>query len=197
MSNTEVVDVFLHYLSSKISLSDAELDQIRTVSIVKKLRKKQYLLQEGDVWRYHAFVADGFLRTFSVDEKSNEHIMNFSPENYWTGDRASLSSGNPSRFYIEALEDSAVVLITDQNFQGLCKRIPQLNELVNAILHRSFIVSQDRIHSSIALSAEEKYHHFLEKYPGISNRVPQHMIASFIGVTPETLTRIRRNSTKK
>ncbi|WP_205529547.1 Crp/Fnr family transcriptional regulator [Taibaiella koreensis] len=197
MTNTAIVDILLRYLSDKIILSSPEVDMIRSVCIVKKLRKKQYLLQEGDVWKYHAFVSCGFLRTFSVDDKGNEHIMNFSPENYWAGDRASLSSGNPSRFFIEAIEDSLVVLILDQHFQELCNRIPQLNELVNAILHKSFIVSQDRIHTHIALSAEEKYTYFLEKYPGIANRIPQHMIASYIGVAPETLTRIRRNNVKK
>ncbi len=197
MTNTEIVDTLIHYLGGKITLSLEEILLVRSVCTVKKLRKKQYLLQEGDVWKYHAFVASGFLRTFSIDEKGNEHIMNFSPENYWSGDRASLSTGAPSKFCIEAIEDSSVVLITDQNFQELCNRIPQLNGLVNAILNKSFIVSQDRIHASISLSAEEKYTHFLNKYPGISNRIPQHMIASYIGVTPETLTRIRRNSLKK
>lgn len=197
MTNTEITDTLIQYLSSKITLSPEEVALIRSVCTVKKLKKKQYLLHEGDVWKYNAFVAAGFLRTFSIDEKGAEHIMNFSPEDYWTGDRASLTTGTPSRFNIDAIEDSSVVLIADQDFQKLCKQIPQLNDLVNAILHKSFIVSQDRIHASISLSAEEKYTHFLHKFPGIANRIPQHMIASYIGVTPETLTRIRRNNLKK
>jgi CRP-like cAMP-binding protein len=197
MLHTEMVDIFIKYLEDKITLSPAESALIRSVSIVKKIRKKQYLLQEGDVWKYHAFVAEGFLRTFSIDDKGNEHIMNFSPENHWSGDRASLSSGSPSEFCIEAIEDTSVVLITDQDFRQLCNQIPQLNALVNAIIQKSFIVSQDRIHANISLPAEEKYTYFLEKFPIIANRIPQHMIASYIGVTPETLTRIRRNNVKR
>lgn len=106
-------------------------------------------------------------------------------------------TGKPSRFNIEAIEDTDVVLITKENFDLLCRNIPQLNDLVNAILHKSFVVSQDRIHAGISLSAEEKYEKFLSQYPQIASRVPQHMIASYIGITPETLTRIRRNNAGK
>ncbi|UPK68367.1 Crp/Fnr family transcriptional regulator [Chitinophaga filiformis] len=190
-------DVFIQYLRDKITLSEEEVEMIRSVSILKKLRKRQFLQQEGDVWRYNAFVAKGLLKTFSIDSKGQEHIMNFSPENYWTGDRESLTNETPSRFNIDAIEDSEVILIAKGNFEELCRKIPQLNDLVNAIIQKSFIVSQNRIHASITLSAEEKYQDFLDRYPFIASRVPQHMIASYLGITPETLTRIRRNAAKK
>jgi CRP-like cAMP-binding protein len=192
-----MVDTLIKYLQDKIALSEAEVDMIRSVSILKKLRRKQYLLQEGDVWRYNAFVCSGFLKTYSIDGKGQEHIINFSPENYWTGDRESLAQGSPSRFNIDAIEDTEVVLIEKGNFEMLCEKIPQLNNLVNVILQKSFIVMQNRVHTNISLSAEEKYQNFLDKFPAIANRIPQHMIASYIGVTPETLTRIRRNTSKK
>jgi len=192
-----MIDFFIKYLQDKITLSGEEVEMIRAVAIQKKLRRKQYLLQEGNIWKYNAFVCSGFLKTFSVDDKGQEHIMNFSPENYWTGDRASLMSGTPARFNIDAIEDSEVILIEKINFENLCKNIPQLNDLGNAILERSFIVSQDRIHANISLSAEEKYQNFLKKFSTIANRIPQHMIASYIGITPETLTRIRRNAVRK
>ena len=197
MGSSLTFDTFLKYLQDKITLSDEEVELIRSVSISKKLRKRQFLLQEGDVWRYNAFVCSGFLKTFSIDDKGQEHIMNFSPENYWTGDRESLATGNPSRFNIDAIEDAEIILITKENFESICQQIPQLNNLANAILQKSFIVSQNRIHANISLSAEEKYQNFLVKFPSITNRVPQHMIASYIGITPETLTRIRRNAVKK
>lgn len=197
MYHSPVIDTLIRYLTDKIALSVAETDQIAQVCIAKKVRRRQLLSQEGDVWRYNAFVSNGILRTYSIDNKGNEHILNFSPENYWLGDRESLTTGKPSKFNIEALEDSEVVLITKENFDHLCRTIPQLNDLVNAILHKSFIVSQDRIHAGISLSAEEKYQKFLDQHPLIANRVPQHMIASYIGITPETLTRIRRNNVGK
>ncbi|MFH6985642.1 Crp/Fnr family transcriptional regulator [Marinoscillum luteum] len=190
-------DFFIKYLKDKITLYESEIEMIHLVSIEKKLRRRQYLLQAGDVWKYNAFVCSGLLKSFSIDDNGNEHIMNFSPENHWTGDRASLMTGTRSKFHIDAIENSEVILIEKTNFDNLCKNIPQLNDLVNTILQRSFNVSQSRIHSQISLSAEEKYQDFLKKYPSIANRIPQHMIASYIGITPETLTRIRRNATKK
>jgi CRP-like cAMP-binding protein len=192
-----MTNIFIKYLQDKITLSEEEVEMIRAVCIEKKLRKKQFLLQEGDRWNYNAFVCRGFLKTFSVDGNGQEHIMNFSPENYWSGDRESLMNGTPSLFNIDAIENSEVILIKKDDFDLLCQKIPQLNQLVNTILQRSFVVSQNRIHSSISLSAEEKYHDFLKKFPSIANRIPQHMIASYIGITPETLTRIRSNAVKK
>jgi len=188
---------FIQYLQDKITLTEAEIQMIQAVSIQKKLRKKQFLLQEGEVWKYNAFVCSGFLKTFSIDDKGLEHIINFAPENHWTGDRESMMNATPAKFNIDAIEDAEVILIEKTNFEKLCKNIPQLNDLVNAILQRSFIVSQNRIQANISYTAEEKYQHFLDKFPAIANRIPQHMIASYIGITPETITRIRRAASKK
>jgi CRP-like cAMP-binding protein len=189
--------IFQKYLIDKIQLSPEELKLIESVVTIKRLRKKQFLLQEGDKWKYNAFVNRGFLKTFSIDSSGKEHIMNFSPEDYWTGDRESLLNGTPSKFNIDAIEDSEVILIGKEDFEMLCLKIPQFNSLVNKILQKSFVVSQNRIHANISLSAEDKYQNFLDKFPSIVNRIPQHMIASYIGITPETLTRIRRNAVKK
>ena len=188
---------FIKYLRDKITLTDQEVEMISAVAIHKKLRRKQFLLQEGEIWKYNAFVCSGFLKTFSVDSKGQEHIISFAPENYWAGDRESLLNGTPAKFNIDAIEDTELVLIEKTNFDTLCHNIPVLNNLVNAILQKSFIVSQNRIHTNISLSAEEKYQNFIDKFPAIANRIPQHMIASYIGVTPETLTRIRRQASRK
>lgn len=190
-------DNFKDYLEDKITLSEHEIELIRNVSILKKLRKRQYLLQEGDVWKYNAFICSGLVKTFSIDQKGQEHIMNFSPENYWTGDRESLTTGNPSDFNIVALEDSEIILIEKENFDAICKQIPQFYNMANEILHRSFLASQKRIHDNISLSIEEKYRNFIHKYPSVSNRIPQHMIASYLGISAETLSRIRAQSAKK
>lgn len=189
--------IFQKYLTDKIQLSPEELNLIESVVTIKRLRKKQFLLQEGDKWKHNAFVSRGFLKTFSIDNSGREHIMNFSPEDYWTGDRESLLNGTPSKFNIDAIEDSEVILIGKEDFEMLCLKIPQFNDLVNKILQKSFVVSQNRIHASISLSAEDKYQNFLDRFPSIVNRIPQHMIAAYIGITPETLTRIRRNAVKK
>ncbi|PZX94515.1 Crp/Fnr family transcriptional regulator [Flavobacterium aquariorum] len=190
-------EVFAKYLRNQIQLNDEELEMIQKVCVTKRLRKNQYLLQEGDVWRFNAFIINGCLRTYSINDKLQEHIINFAIENWWIGDRESLLNGTPSRFNIDAIEDSEVLLISKENFKMLMKSIPQFQELVNLIIERSFAASQDRINNSISLNAEEKYTRFLEKQPQIAIRVPQHMVASYLGITPETLSRIRKQSLKK
>lgn len=190
-------EVFAKYLQNQIQLNDQELEMILKVCVSRRLRKNQYLLQEGDVWRYNAFITSGCLRTYSINDKLQEHIINFAIENYWIGDRDSLLNGTPSRYNIDAIEDSELLLISKDDFAVLMKSIPQFQDLVNLIIERSFAASQDRINSSISLNAEEKYATFLKKQPNIANRVPQHMVASYLGITPETLSRIRKLSLKK
>jgi len=192
-----VIAVFRNYLLEKGNFTETELDTITAAAVIKKVRKKQYLLQEGDVWKYNAFVTRGCLRTYSIDEKGIEHILNFAIENWWTGDRESLQTGKPSEYNIDALEDSEVALISREKYDQLCKDIPAFNNMVSAILEKSFRVAQGRIHTFISASAEEKYLSFLEKFPHLALRVPQSMIASYLGITAETLSRIRKQLVKK
>ncbi|GGB20286.1 Crp/Fnr family transcriptional regulator [Puia dinghuensis] len=192
-----MLEVFKNYLDSKISLTEEQHEWISSKCVVKKLRKKQYLLQEGDIWKNHAFVSKGLVRTYSVDEKGDEHVIAFAMENWWTGDRESLLSGQPSRFNIDAIEDSEIVLIEKQKFETICKEIPAFNDMQNAIIDRSFVASQKRIHDAISTPAEEKYANFIQRYPAFATRVPQSMIASYLGITRETLSRIRHKSGKK
>nr|WP_255695616.1 Crp/Fnr family transcriptional regulator [Pedobacter sp. MC2016-14] len=181
----------------RADFSSEDLVRIDSFVSIKKLRKKQYLLQEGDVWKYNAFITHGCLRTYSVDEKGHEHNLSFSIENWWVGDRESLQTGQPSLYNIDAIEDSEIALISKINFDLLCQELPAFNAMVNSILQKSFIASQKRIHSFISLSAEEKYLKFLAQYPQLVNRVPQGMIASYLGITPETLSRVRKSSSRR
>lgn len=190
-------DTFREYLEDKITLTNGDYDLIESVALFKKLRKRQYLLQAGSVFRFHAFVCKGFLRNYYVDEKGQEHIMQFAPENYWIGDRASMDSGLPSKYDIDAIEESEILLLKKEDFEMIRKTIPAFNDFVNESLKKNALVLQERIYVNISLSAEEKYSDFISKYPSISNRVPLHMIASYLGVSAETLSRVRSQSAKK
>ena len=149
------------------------------------------------MWKYNAFITKGCLRTYAVDDKGMEHIINFAIENWWTGDRESMLNNQPSKLNIDAIEDSEVVLITKQNFDLLCAQIPVFNEMVNAIIQKSLIANQNRILSTISSTAEEKYTNFINKYPDFAVRIPQAMIASYLGIKPETLSRVRNSAAKK
>ncbi|MCA5003651.1 Crp/Fnr family transcriptional regulator [Sphingobacterium bovistauri] len=190
-------DNFRKYLSDKGEFSISDFDYIESFASIKKLRKKQYLLQEGDVWKHLAFVSTGLLRSYYVDTKGYEHIMQFASENHWTGDRESLITGITSKFNIEAIEASEVILFKNVDFIKLRNEIPALNDFVSRITNKNVLALEERIYANITLSAEEKYLNFLKQHPHISNRIPQHMIASYIGISPETLSRIRSNTTKK
>lgn len=190
-------EYFRKYLEDKITLTNEEFELIKSVSSFKKLRKRQYLLQAGDTWNLNAFVCSGFLKMFYVDAKGQEHIMQFAPENYWTGDRESMDSEMPSKYNIDAIEDSEVLLIKKNDFEMLRKTIPALNDFVNDTIKKNVLVLQERIHGNITHTAEEKYNNFIIRFPAITNRVPLHMIASYLGISAETLSRIRSQSTKK
>jgi len=196
-SSKIMFDTFRKYLQDKTALTDRDYDLIESVSLFKKFRKRQYLLQAGDVCRFNAFVLKGFLRLYYLDDKGHEHIMQFAPENYWTGDRESMDSGLPSKYDIDAIEDSEILLLKKEDFDMLRKTVPAFNEFVNDTLKKNVVVLQERIHASISLSADEKYNNFILKFPSISNRVPLHMVASYLGVSAETLSRVRSQPTKK
>lgn len=184
--------VLAQYLQRKASFAPREIDHIQEACTVRTLRKRQYLLQAGDVWRSDAFVASGCLRTYSVDAKGVEHTIGFAVENWWASDQESLLSGAPSRYNIEATEDTTVVVFSNEDFERLRRELPTFDKVITTLVLRSFMAAQNRVHSAISYSAEEKYREFVQKYPGLVQRVPQHMVASYLGLTAETLSRIRR-----
>lgn len=184
-------EVFKAYVLRHAEVSEEEFAAIERVARVKKLRKKQYLLQDGDVCRDHCFITGGLLRTYSVDDKGNEHIIRFAAKDWWISDRESLLTGQPSRFNIDAIEDSTVLLFSKPQMDELMDHLPGFSKMINNILNKSFITSQNRIHEAISSSAEEKYHNFVSRYPDYALRVPQSMIASYLGIAPETLSRLR------
>ena len=177
----------------KISLTDEELAFCKSLFKPKKLRRRQYLLQEGDVCRYQAFVEKGILRSYTVDEKGAEHILQFASEGWWMADLSSYISGEPSPFNMEALEDVELLLLGKSAWDQLLETIPIFEHYFRILIQNNLIATQKRLLQSLSESAEEKYLAFSQIYPECVKRVPQHMIASYVGVSRETLSRLRKN----
>lgn len=177
---------------SKAGLSESEAQIMLSQASPKIIRKKQFILQEGEIAHYHCFVEKGLLRAYRMRENGDEHIIRFAPEYYWIGDQHSMRTGEPSKFYFDAIEDSEVVMFSKESFAEFLKTIPKLKEWSDALLAKSAAVNTDRIFTNIGFSAEEKYLQYVEKNPDLVRRIPLHMLASYLGVTRETLSRIRK-----
>lgn len=185
---------FLHKkVSETINITDEEFEFAKTFFMPKKLRKRRFLMGEGDVCKYTVFVEKGLLRSYTVDEKGAEHILQFAMEGWWSGDLYSFLTGEASSYYIEALEDSELLLITKPSWDLLLDEVPAFERYFRILIQNNLIATQRRLIGTMSETAEEKYCRLVKDYPDIIQRVPQHMIASYIGITRETLSRIRSN----
>lgn len=184
-------DLLFKNIGDHVLLSEEEIEICKTLFIPKKLRKRQYLLQEGDVCKYTAFVEKGLLRTYTVDEKGNEHILQFSMEGWWIADLYSFLTQEPSPYHIEALEDCELLLITQPSWEILLKKVPALERFFRILIQNNLIATQRRLMGAMSETAEEKYLKLIKNSPSSLQRVPQHMIAAYLGITRETLSRIR------
>jgi CRP-like cAMP-binding protein len=182
-------------IGDRVSITEAEFELCKTFFIPKKIRKKQTLLLEGDVCTYNAFIEKGVLRSFRTDEKGNEHIMRFAFEGWWITDLSSFLLGKHSTYTIEAIEDSELLLLTASAREELMDAVPVFERYQRLLLENAYIALQARVNSALTESAEEKYIKLTASYPDIIARVPQHMVASYLGLTPETLSRVRKQIT--
>lgn len=184
-------DIFKNYITGYAAFNKDELSLIESVVRFKTIRKHQYLLQEGYISHYHYFIARGLLRTYSIDEKGNELILRFAPENGWISDCESLYMGTPSQFNIDAVENSEVILFENSAKELLMDQVPSFGKMINNLRKKNTVNFQNRLYESLTSNAEQKYHNFVAEHPQLALRVPQHMIASYLGIKPETLSRIR------
>jgi CRP-like cAMP-binding protein len=184
-------ELFFKKLREKITLSDEEEQLFKTYLTPKKLRRKQYLLQEGDVCKYTAFVEKGIVRLYTIGEKGNEQIVQFALEGWFIADMYSFISGEPATQNIDALEDAELILISKSAEEELLNKIPQYEHFIRLQIQGAYLALQKRLSAMFNLTTEEKYTRLLNSYPDIVQRVPQHMIASYLGLTPETLSRAK------
>lgn len=189
--------LFFEKLNERVPLTSEAESVIKQYLVPKKIRKKQYLLQEGDICKMIAFVEKGALREYSVDEQGNEHIIQFAIEGWTISDLYSFLTGEPAIYNIEALEDSELVMISKTAHEELLRKLPQYETYIRLQITGAYLAMQRRLTSIISASTEERYEHFSKLYPDILKRVPQHMIASYMGLKPETLSRVRKRLSDK
>jgi CRP-like cAMP-binding protein len=178
-------------------LTESEIEVIKDSFVPKKIRKGQYLLQEGQVSKYAAFIVKGAMRQYSVDDKGVEHIVGLLIENWWAVDRESDIMLTPSLYNIDAWEDTDVLLVTKAGFYNRISSFPAIIEMSRKLDDNYAVASQKRLNASISFTAEKRYSDLANTYPEFLQRFPQHMIASYLGITKETLSRIRHQVAKK
>jgi CRP-like cAMP-binding protein len=182
---------------SLVPLSEDDRNLIVAKLKPKKLRKRQYFLQEGDVCKYMGFIVKGATRMFAVDERGHEHILHFGLEDWWVGDYESFHLLTPSKYYVEALEDVDMILITSEQLQDLARTITAIAAMLESLNRGAAIAYNKRMHAAISLTAEERYEDLVKTYPHFLQRFPQNLIASYLGISPETLSRIRKMALKQ
>jgi len=178
-------------------LTSEEIDFMRSVVLPKRLKKGEFLIREGEIPRFGAFVCKGFLRSYFVDNKGKDHVVQFAPENWWISAKPGATEDAPSSVFIDAIEDSDILLVDKAGHISLMQRVPLYASSFLAGIQKRGEAKEKRIVHSLAASAEERYNEFIKTYPSIAQRVPQHMLASYLGVTPETVSRVRRKALAK
>lgn len=190
------IEPLLNYFNKLIPLNEMEIKWVTDYFKPRLYRRRQYVLQEMDVCKHFNFVVRGCLRMYKVDDKGNTHIIQFAAENSWLVNIGSFHERKPSELNIDALEDTMVLQITYDNLIALYTQAPKFDRIFRVLIENSFVTLQNRLLQNISSTAEDRYLSFLEVYPHLSNRLPQTQIASFLGITPEFLSRLRNRQVK-
>ncbi|MFA6056616.1 MAG: Crp/Fnr family transcriptional regulator [Taibaiella sp.] len=187
-----MMELLLAEISKELPLTKLEEDQIKAAFTVKKLRKRQYLIQFGETFRHLFFVEKGMLRAYLKGEKEEEHVIQFAPEGSWIPDSFHQLEDMEATYNIDALEASEILCIDREAFQELLLKIPKLEKYFRVVMQKRLHALHLRVINYLTHFAEDKYKMFVQVYPDIVQRVPQHMIASYLGIKPETLSRNRK-----
>jgi CRP-like cAMP-binding protein len=190
-------DLLRSHIEKRIHLTEAEFSLSARYFVPRMVRKRQFLLQEGDVCKHLAFVASGFLREYTVDHKGDEHILQFAARDWWISDLNSYLAGTPTTHNIDALQDSEVFLLETSAREKLFVAVPKMERFFRLLLEANYVATHKRITESLSASAEERYLAFMQMYPQMVEEIPQNQIASYLGITPQSLSRIRKELTQK
>lgn len=180
-----------------ISLTPEEREFFHSMLKFRRVRKRTYLLQEGEICDFEAYIVKGCIRTYYLSDDGTETILSFAVEDWWVSDLYSFTEQKVSNMFIETIEDSELLVIDYASKQALFKKIPKFETLFRLLVQRSLFALQRRFHSLVSQTAEQRYLAFVEKYPQIAQRVPQNQIARYLGVSPEFLSKVRSTMLKK
>jgi CRP-like cAMP-binding protein len=191
-----MIEQFKLYLQKKVAITDEQFDLIAGKLKVKNFDKNEMILMKGEVSPHGYFVLDGLLRSYSIDAKGKTHIIQFAPEQWWMSDRNGMFN-EASEFFIDAIEPTQAIVMPKGFIDEAAKHVPCMYDFNNSMLHNSIRFMQKRINMLLSAPAEERYLNFIQLYPNLTLRVPQWMIASYLGITPESLSRVRKDLAHK
>ena len=190
-------DLVFKNVARFIDLTTEEKEQFKSLLKKGSAKRKQFIMQPGNIAKYEYFVTKGCLKVYSLDRNGYEHVSMFAIEDYWTGDMASFMLQQPSTYYIKALEDSEFLMINKENFERLFQEIPKFERFYRILYQASLMSYIKRTNEGISLSAEERYQIFINKFPHIAKRITQKDLAAYLGITPEFLSMIRSKMSKQ
>lgn len=186
----------LAYFDNIFPLEEAEKAFVERVFKESSIKRRQFILQEGEICKHNTFVVAGCFKMFYVDHQGKEHNLQFAIENWWIGDIGSFHSEEPSKLYIEAVENSTILQIKKEDQLQLFLEHPKFNRIFRLLAENAMVSLQKRVLQNISATAEERYLDFLKQHPKLFNRISNVQIASYLGVTPEFLSAVRKRITK-
>jgi len=187
-----MVESFFDYLRSKLAINDQQISQLKPNLKLRHVEKGQPLLRVGEICLYGSFVLKGCLRSYVIDEKGKEHIIQFAPENWWISEQISFLKKEPAIYYIDAIEATDLVALDLAFFEELNRVVPNMPQMLSNLQLNSLRSFQKRLISHLSETGEQRYLAFIKTYPSLSLRLPLWMIASYLGMAPESLSRIRK-----
>jgi len=190
-------NIIIDSITRHIQLSAEEQQHFMSLLQPKNFKRKQFILQQGEICKYSTFVIKGCLRGFTIDQNGDEHVINFAPVGWWIADMYSLLTQKPGVLNIEAMEDTDVLLLSKTNQEKLYHEIPQFERFFRIITENSLVAYQQRLIDNLSLTAEERYNNFCRRYPTLIYSLPKKQIASYIGVTPEFFSRMQHRMLTK
>jgi CRP-like cAMP-binding protein len=194
---TSLAALSAYFQHDYFPLTEREEEAFASRFTERTIKRRAFLLQEGEVCQYASFVVSGGFKMYAVDQGGKEHILQFAVENEWMTDLASFYAQKPSGVYIEALEPALVLQIKHMDLLDLFTHFHKFDRNFRILVERGYVALQNRILQSISANAEERYQNFLDQHPHLANRLPNTQIASYLGITPEFLSKIRKDRVSK